>query len=132
GGDWCALAKKYSKDPSSSSTCGKATFTKGQTVPEFDKLAFSLATNAVGKVETKQYGWFVLRPTAAIKPAHKSPVSVVGKEIEQTLIQNKKNQEMSDWVTATQSSYCKGGAIKYQAGCQPSPDPCAATKTTTT
>ena len=41
GGDWCALAKKYSKDPSSSSTCGKATFTQGQTM--------SLAPSGRGK-----------------------------------------------------------------------------------
>jgi parvulin-like peptidyl-prolyl isomerase len=130
GGDWCKLAKKYSKDPSSSSNCGKATFSKGQTVPEFDKLAFSLPTNGVGKVNTSQYGWFVLSPTAAVKPAHKSPVAVVGKEIQQTLLQTKKNSVMTDWVSKTQKNYCRG-EIKYQPGYQPSPDPCAATNTTT-
>jgi foldase protein PrsA len=132
GGDWCGLAKKYSKDSSSSSNCGKATFTKGQTVAEFDKLAFSLPTNTVGKVNTTQYGWFVLEPTAVVKAAHKSPVAVVGKEIEQTLIQNKKNQQMTDWVNQIQKTYCKGRKITYQAGYQPTPDPCAATNTTTT
>jgi foldase protein PrsA len=131
GGSWCTLAKKYSKDPSSSGNCGKATFSKGQTVPEFDKLAFSLPTNAVGKVNTTQYGWFVLQATAAVKPAHKSPVNVVGKEIQQTLLQTKKNSVMTTWVNTTQKSYCHG-QIKYQAGYQPSPDPCAATSTTST
>jgi parvulin-like peptidyl-prolyl isomerase len=131
GGDWCKLAKKYSKDPSSSGNCGKATFSKGQTVPEFDKLAFSLKTKTVGKVNTAQYGWFVLEPTAAVKPAHKSPVSVVGKEIQQTLLQTKKNSVMTNWVNKIQKTYCKG-KIKYQPGFQPSPDPCAATNTTST
>jgi parvulin-like peptidyl-prolyl isomerase len=131
GGDWCKLAKKYSKDPSSSGNCGKATFSKGQTVPEFDKLAFSLPTNKVGKVNTTQYGWFVLEPTAAVKPAHKSPVSVVGKEIQQTLLQTKKNSVMTSWVNGITKSYCHG-KIKYQAGYTPSPDPCAATNTTST
>jgi parvulin-like peptidyl-prolyl isomerase len=131
GGDWCKLAKKYSKDPSSSGNCGKATFSKGQTVPEFDKLAFSLKTKTVGKVNTAQYGWFVLMPTAPVKAAHKSPVSVVGKEIQQTLLQTKKNSVMTNWVNNIQKTYCKG-KIKYQAGYQPSPDPCAATNTTST
>ena len=36
---WCTLAKKYSQDTSSKDSCGKATFSKGQTVPEFDKVA---------------------------------------------------------------------------------------------
>jgi foldase protein PrsA len=130
GGDWCKLAKKYSKDPSSSGNCGKATFSKGQTVPEFDKLAFSLKTNTVGKVNTSQYGWFVLEPTAPVKPAHKSPVSQVGKEIQQTLLQTKKNSVMTNWVDKIQKTYCHG-KIKYQVGYQPSPDPCAATNTTT-
>ncbi len=67
---WCALAKKYSQDPSSKDTCGKATFKKGQTVPEFDKLAVLAADEeASASVNSAQYGWFVLQPTAAAKPA---------------------------------------------------------------
>ena len=41
---WCTLAKKYSQDPSSKDNCGKLTVSKGQTVPEFDKVAFSQPT----------------------------------------------------------------------------------------
>ena len=80
--------------------------------------------------------WLVLLQTAAVKPAQRTPVDVVGKQIKQTLVQNKKNEEMNAWVAKIQKSYCKGGQIKYQAGYQPSPDPCAslatATNTTTT
>ena len=59
---WCTLAAKYSLDTTSSAKCGKATFTQGQTVAAFDKLLFSLKTDQVGKVNTTQYGWFVLQP----------------------------------------------------------------------
>jgi parvulin-like peptidyl-prolyl isomerase len=128
---WCTLAKKYSQDPSSSGNCGKATFTKGQTVPEFDKLAFALKTKAVEKVNTKQYGWFVLQPTAATKPAKTTPVDKAGKQIEKQLLQTKKNEAMTAWLTKTQKDYCKGEKIEYQAGYKPTPDPCAAPATTT-
>ena len=43
GGDFAKLAKQYSKDPGSAKTGGKLTITQGQTVPEFDKAAFTLS-----------------------------------------------------------------------------------------
>jgi parvulin-like peptidyl-prolyl isomerase len=129
---WCALAKKYSQDPSSSGKCGKASFPKGQTVPEFDKLLFSLPTNKLGKINTSQYGWFVLQPTAKATAAKTTPVSKAGKQIEQTLLETKKQAAINDWSSKTQKEYCKGGKIAYQAGYKPNPDPCAATATTST
>ena len=91
---------------------------------EFDKLLFSLATNVLAKVNTKQYGWFVLEPTAAIK---KTPLSTIAKDA----LSDKKNAFMTDWAGKIQRTYCKGG-IKYQVGYVPSPDPCLAANTTTT
>src|SRR6478736_6674381 len=44
---WCKLAKKYSLDPGSKNACGKLTVSKGQTVKEFDAVAFANKTNAV-------------------------------------------------------------------------------------
>jgi parvulin-like peptidyl-prolyl isomerase len=133
---WCTLAKQYSQDPSSKNSCGKATFQKGQTVPEFDKLLFSLPTKGVASVNSAQYGWFVLQPTAAAKPASVSPEKTVATTIRQTLDQQDKNQQMSDWVKNITKQFCNGGKIKYQVGYQPNPDPCAslatATNTTTT
>jgi parvulin-like peptidyl-prolyl isomerase len=129
---WCTLAKKYSQDPSSSGKCGKASFPKGQTVPEFDKLLFSLPTNKLGKVNTPQYGWFVLQPTSKPTEAKTTPVGKAGKQIEQTLLETKKQAAINDWSTKTQKEYCNGGKIAYQAGYKPNPDPCAANTATTT
>jgi parvulin-like peptidyl-prolyl isomerase len=129
---WCTLAKKYSQDPSSSGKCGKATFSQGQTVPEFDKVLFSLPTKKVDTVNSKQYGWFVLQPTAKATPAKTTPVNEAGKQIKATILQTKKQEAITAWTTKTQKSYCKDGKIAYQAGYAPSPDPCAATGTTTT
>lgn len=132
---WCTLAKKYSQDASTKSLCGVASFTKGQTVPKFDKLLFSLPTNSVASVNSPQYGWFVLEPTAKATPAGTETEAQAAATIESQLEQQDRNQQMTDWVTGVTKSFCSG-KIKYQAGYDPSPDPCStlatATDTTTT
>ena len=68
-------------------------------------------------------------------PAHAAtPEAQVAPTISAQLEQQDRNQEMTDWVSKITKSYCKGGKIKYQAGYQPSPDPCTllATATSTT
>ncbi len=101
-------------------------------MPEFDKVVFTLPTKTVTVVNTKQYGWFVVQPTAAVTPSKKTPVAQAGKKIEQQLLQEKKNTFMNTWISGIQKSYCTGGEIKYQVGYTPNPDPCAAPNTTTT
>jgi hypothetical protein len=134
GGDkaWCKLAKKYAKD-ASGQNCGKATFTKGQTVAVFDKVAFSTPTKTVHApiYDPTQYkAWFVVEPLSNVKPRSTTPEKQVAASIKQQLLQQKKNQAMTDWVSSTSKSFCSGSKIKYQVGYTPSPDPCAATTST--
>jgi parvulin-like peptidyl-prolyl isomerase len=129
---WCTLAKKYAKD-ASGQNCGKATFTKGQTVPAFDKVAFSQPTKKVHApiYDPVQYkSWFVVEPITPVKPRQTTPEKQVSASIKQQLLQQKKNQEMTDWVTKTTKGFCSGSKVKYQSGYQPSPDPCASTQST--
>lgn len=129
---WCTLAKKYSLDPGSKQSCGKGTFTKGRTVPEFDKVLFSAPTNKVQPpIHSKQYGWFVIEPTSTIKAKSLTPEATVAAEIRQTLLGQKKTTAVNDWVTKLQKSYCSG-KISYRAGYAPSPDPCTVTTTNAT
>jgi parvulin-like peptidyl-prolyl isomerase len=120
---WCTLAKKYSQDPSTAKKCGEATFTKGQTVPAFDKLLFSLATNQVAKLSTPQYGWFVLEPTANATPQTVTPLAKAVSTIKTKLLGDKKQAAITAWTKKTQKAYC-AGEIAYGVGYQPSPDPC--------
>ena len=129
---WCTLAKKYSQDPSSKNNCGKATFSKGQTVPEFDKVAFTAAKGLHTPIYSKQYGWFVIRTLGNVKPRSTTPEKQVSSSIKQQLLQQKKNQAMTDWVSGLSKSFCSGSKIKYQVGYTPSPDPCASTTTNAT
>jgi foldase protein PrsA len=130
GSDFAKLAKRYSQDPGSKNIGGKFTAKKGQDVPEFDAAVFSNAKTGtlLQPVETKQYGWFVIKLLGGVKP---TPESQVAETIRAQLEQQDRNQEMTDWVGKITKSYCKGGKIKYQAGYQPSPDPCAALATAT-
>jgi parvulin-like peptidyl-prolyl isomerase len=136
GGDkaWCTLAKKYAKD-ASGQNCGKATFTKGQTVAAFDKIAFSQPTKVVHApiYDPTQYkSWFVIEPLGAVKPRQSTPEKQVATSIKQQLLQTKKNQAMTDWVSSTTKGFCSGSQIKYGTGFTPTPDPCTATTTNAT
>jgi peptidyl-prolyl cis-trans isomerase C len=131
---WCKLAKKYAKD-SSGQQCGRATFSKGQTVAVFDKIAFASPAHVVHVPfydPTSYKSWFVVEPLGAVQKASVTPQSQVASQIRQTLLQAKKNQMMSNWLAGLKNSFCSGSRIKYQVGFVASPDPCAATTTATT
>jgi len=129
---WCTLAKKYAKD-ASGQNCGKATFTKGQTVAVFDNAAFKTPTKTIHKpfYDPTQYkAWFVVEPLGPVKSSSTTPEKQVATTIRQTLLQQDKNQKMSDFVSSTMKSFCSGSKIKYAVGYQAIPDPCAQTTTT--
>jgi parvulin-like peptidyl-prolyl isomerase len=124
GGNFAKLAKQYSKDPGSAANGGKLTVSKGQTVPEFDKTAFSLKTGQISQPVHTQYGYHIIQALSAVKGATTTKLSQVRASIRQQLEQQKKNDEITKWLEDTKKTYC-GGKIKYQIGYQPNPDPCA-------
>ena len=65
GGNFAALAKKYSTDPGSKDNGGKLTIIRGQTVAPFDTTAFLLSTNQVSRPIKTQYGYHVIQPISA-------------------------------------------------------------------
>lgn len=131
GANFAQLAKRYSKDPGSAANGGKLTVSKGQTVPEFDKAAFSLKKGELSKPIKTQYGYHIIQALSAIKPSTKTPLDKVRASIKQQLEQQKKNDKVTKWLEDTKKDYC-GGKIKYQIGYQPNPDPCATLTSSTT
>jgi peptidyl-prolyl cis-trans isomerase C len=131
GGNFAKLAKQYSKDPGSAAHGGKLTVSKGQTVPQFDKTAFSLKTGQISQPVHTQYGYHIIQALSAIKAASTTSLAQVRASIKQQLDQQKKNDKITKWLEDTKKSYC-GGKIKYQVGYQPNPDPCATVSGTTT
>jgi parvulin-like peptidyl-prolyl isomerase len=131
GANFAKLAKKYSKDPGSAANGGKLTISKGQTVPAFDKTAFSLKKGELSPPVHTQYGYHIIQALSAVKPAQTTSLDKVKSSIKQQLEQTRKNDVMTKWVEKKRKSYCKSG-IKYQVGYQPNPDPCATLTGTTT
>ncbi len=128
GADFSTLAKKYSKDPSSAKVGGKLTITKGETVPQFDKVAFSLKTGATSPPVHTQYGWHIIEALSAIRPAKVTPLASVRQSIESTLLGSKKSDAMNAWVNGVKKDYDK--TVVYAAGYTPSVTTTAATSTT--
>jgi parvulin-like peptidyl-prolyl isomerase len=123
GASFAKLAKKYSKDTGSAAQGGKLCVAHGTqsgacivTVPPFDKATFSLKTNEVSLVHS-QYGWHILQPIAAVKPAHVQTFPEVKSQIEQSLASQQKQVAWQKWLANVANDF--KGKVTYQSGYAP-------------
>ena len=130
GASFAVLAKKYSKDPGSASKGGKLTVSQGQTVPPFDKVAFSLKTGQISPPVHSTYGWHIIQALSAVKAAKTTPLKSVQQSIRTTLLSSKKSTTMTNWVNSVKKDFAK--QIAYQAGYAPAATSTTSTATTTT
>ena len=85
GADFATLAKKYSEDEASAAKGGDLDyFGKGQMVPEFDQVAFTLQPGQVSDLVKTQYGYHIIKVTDK-KPAVTRPLEEVRQQIEDQL-----------------------------------------------
>jgi foldase protein PrsA len=117
GADFAALAKQISADPGSKDTGGKLTISRGQTVPEFDKVSFDLKTGELSKPVKTTYGYHVIEAVSDVRKATTTPIDKVRASIRATLLQEKRNQEMQKWVEDLKADY--EGKVSYAAGFEP-------------
>jgi peptidyl-prolyl cis-trans isomerase C len=127
GGDFAALAKQHSEDPSSKAQGGKLTVSKGRQVPAFDKAAFSLGTREMSQPIKTEYGWHIIQTLSAIKNERTTPLKEVRTAIRQQLVQQKKQEKMRKWVDDTSEDF--ESKTTYQVGYAP---PATTTTTPTT
>jgi foldase protein PrsA len=127
--NFAALAKKYSKDPGSASLGGKLTVSKGQTVPQFDKVAFSLKTGELSKPVHTQYGWHLIQALTDIKQPKTTPLASVKSSISSQLLQQKKSDAMTKWLDQLKADY--KDKVSYATGYEPAATTTTATTTTT-
>lgn len=63
GGDFAALAKKYSEDPGSKDNGGIYTFPRGKMVKAFEDAAFTQKINEIGPLVETQFGFHIIQTT---------------------------------------------------------------------
>ncbi len=127
GENFAKLAKQYSQDPGSKKVGGKLTISKGQTVGAFDKTAFSLKTGQISHPVKTQFGYHIIKAVGPVKPAKVTPFPKVKESIRKQLLQQKRNQAMTNWSNKLKKDF--DGKISYQTGYAPPTTSTAATTT---
>jgi peptidyl-prolyl cis-trans isomerase D len=99
GADFADLAKKNSQDPGSAQNGGDLGFiVKGQTVPEFEKIAFTAKPKDISDVVTTQYGYHILqvleKEPARVKPFEEAKAALAEELKKQGV--NEKTQSLAD------------------------------------
>lgn len=96
GANFEELAKKYSEDPGSAKNGGSLGWVgRGQTVPEFEKVAFSLPKGQISGIVKSSYGFHIIR----VDDKHESelkPLDEVKSEIEPILKRQQAQQMAQD------------------------------------
>jgi parvulin-like peptidyl-prolyl isomerase len=124
--NFAALAKKNSIDKSSAVNGGKLTISKGQTVPPFDKVAFSLKKGEISQPVHSQFGWHIIQALSPIRPKKVTPLSEVKSSITAQLLAEKQKTAYQAWSANTTAEFAP--EIHYAAGYAPA----TTTATTTT
>jgi peptidyl-prolyl cis-trans isomerase D len=89
GGNFSELAKKYSEDPGSAKNGGSLGWIgKGRTVPDFEKVAFSLPKGSTSDLVQSSYGFHIIHIDDK-QDAHVKPLEEVKEQIEPIIKQQK-------------------------------------------
>jgi parvulin-like peptidyl-prolyl isomerase len=118
GGNFAALAKQHSQDPSSKDNGGKITISKGQTVAPFDQTAFLLKRNVISRPVKTEYGYHLIQPISEVKAATTRPLNkALRNQIRPQLLQQRREEAMNTWVQGLTRQY--ENKISYATGFAP-------------
>jgi len=96
GADFAELAKKYSEDPGSKEKGGDLDFFgRGQMVPEFEQVAFSLQPGQVSDLVKTQYGFHIIKVVDK-QAGSQQTLDQVRAQIQQTLAAQVADRQITD------------------------------------
>ena len=111
------LAKKYSEDPGSAKQGGSLGWIgKGQTVPEFEKTAFSLPKGQISDLVKSSYGFHIIRVDDK-QEAHMKTLDEVKAEIEPVL-KHQKGQQIAQQKADTLLKQARAQGLDAAAAAQ--------------
>ena len=121
GAGFAALAKRYSTDALTAASGGVLAggIARGQTLPAFDRVAFSLKTDAISAPVRTQSGWEIIKATSGVTPGTTTPLSDVRPAIEAELLSTKRQGALEQWVHETRKAYAS--RVVYAPGFGPPP-----------
>jgi peptidyl-prolyl cis-trans isomerase D len=97
GADFAELAKKNSQDPGSAANGGDLGFiVRGQTVPPFEKFAFSAKPKDISDLVTTEYGYHIIQVMEK-EPARVKPFD----EVKDSIAEQMKKQGVNDKMQAS-------------------------------
>jgi len=99
GGDFAKLAQEHSQDGSAAQGGDLNYFTKGQMVPAFENVAFSLKPGQVSDVVQTQFGYHIIKVTDH-KPARTVPFEEASGQVKQFLTQQHQQQHADEFIAA--------------------------------
>jgi peptidyl-prolyl cis-trans isomerase D len=115
GGNFADLASKNSDDPGSKTQGGELGWLdRGKTVPEFDKVAFTLAPGQTSDLVKTQFGYHILQVEEK-KTAHLRPISEVKAEIVPLLEQQRAGAAEQTFASSLAADAKKNGLEKAAA-----------------
>jgi parvulin-like peptidyl-prolyl isomerase len=118
GADFAELAKKFSTDPGSKDSGGKLTDTRGQFVPEFEEVAFTIDTGEIAPPVKSQFGWHVITALEDTVPEAVQTLDEVKDTISEQLLTESRNTVMTNWLAEVKSKYAN--QVVYATGFAPS------------
>jgi peptidyl-prolyl cis-trans isomerase D len=111
------LAKKYSEDPGSGKQGGSLGWIgKGQTVPEFEKVAFSLPKGQISDLVKSSYGFHIIRVDDK-QEAHMKTLDEVKAEIE-PILKHQKGQQIAQQKAETLLKQARTDGLDAAAAAQ--------------
>lgn len=106
GGDFAALAKKYSADPGSAKNGGELPgwAERGHLVPPYEKAAYTLKPGEVSGLVRSRFGYHIIK-LIDYRPAGVRPYEEVKAQIEQKIRSDFTAQQRNDLISAYQGHH---------------------------
>jgi parvulin-like peptidyl-prolyl isomerase len=89
-------------------------------VAPFDKVAFQLETGELSQPVKTQFGWHIIQALKDVKAASTQELAAVEEQISTTLLEEKKNARITEWVEELKARFAD--EVAYAPGFEPPPE----------